>query len=345
MSSVPEEFDVLTDSMEGNLTTALPRRRILCATDLGFRSDRAVQRAALLARQMNADVLFVHVVSDRQPERVLQLKANRARVRLMVQVDKLVADKVMASAPDFAAVEIHIGKPLQVISEIAKEWNADLIVLAAPVSRRYERLLGTTAERIVRSVACPVLIVNREPLAAYSHVAVATDLSATSARVAQAIGRIGVLRDATAWFIHASDPPFKSVLRNDQLSSDHLELHERRWQTVVTAELTAQLAGAELDLSRVRITAELAPPLEALERIIEQVNPELLVIGTSRWFLLKRMLSRSIAHQLLRRVSCDILAVSPVSARRGERKRRVGALEVAHGSKRAALDSGPLLNI
>jgi universal stress protein E len=345
MSSVPIEFDVLADSMEGNSIGPLPRRRILCATDLGFRSDRAVERAALLAKQMNADVLFVHVVSDRQPERVLQLKANRARVRLMVQVDKLVADKFLPPAPDSASVEIHIGKPLQVISEIAKEWNADLIVLAAPVSRRYERLLGTTAERIIRSVACPVLIVNREPLAAYSHVAVATDLSATSARVAQAIGRIGVMRDATAWFVHASDPPFKSLLRSEQPSTDQLELQKRRWQKVVAAELTAQLAGAELDLSRVRITAELAPPLEALEQIIEQVNPELLVIGTSRWFLLKRMLSLSIAHQLLRRVNCDILAVSPVSARREERKRRVDDLRITHGSKREALDSGPLLNI
>jgi nucleotide-binding universal stress UspA family protein len=124
-----------------------------------------------------------------------------------------------------------------------------------------------------------------------------------------------------------------------------LELQQRRWQKVVTAELTAQLAGAQLDLSRIRITAELAPPLEALEQIIEQLNPELLVIGTSRWFLLKRMLSRSIAHQLLTRVTSDILAVSPVSARREDRKRRVGAPKVAHGNKQAARDSAPLLNI
>ena len=345
MSSVPIEFDVLPQSLQDNGAAALPRRRILCATDLGFRSDRAVERAALLAKQMNADVLFVHVVSDRQPERVLQLKANRARVRLMVQVDKLVADKAMGCAPDFGSVEIHIGKPLQVISQIAAEWNADLIVLAAPVSRRYERLLGTTSERIIRSVACPVLIVNREPLAAYSRLAVATDLSATSARVAQAIGRIGLLRDATAWFVHASDPPFKSLLRHEQPSADQLELQQRRWQKVVSAELTAQLADAQLDLSRIRITAELAPPLEALEQIIEQLNPELLVIGTSRWFLLKRMLSRSIAHQLLTRVTSDILAVSPVSARREVRKRRVGAPKGVHGNKQAARDSAPILNI
>lgn len=303
-----------------------------------------MQRAAVLARQLNADVLFLHVVSEAQPERVLQLKANRARVRLMVQVDKLAADKAIGCALEAARVEIQVGKPLQVISQIAGEWSADLIVVAAPVSRRYERLLGTTAERIIRSVTCPVLIVNREAFAPYSHVAVATDLSATCARVAQTIGRFGLLRDSYAWFVHASDPPFKGVLHNEQTPLDQLELQRRRWQEVVTAELTAQVAEAGLDLSRVHITAELAPPLEALEPIIEQVNPELLVVGTSRWFVLKRMLSRSVAHQLLKRVSCDILAVSPVAVRREQRKRRGGDTRFTQANKRAALDSGPLLN-
>jgi hypothetical protein len=63
----------------------------------------------------------------------------------------------------------------------------------------------------------------------------------------------------------------------------------------------------------VRIAAELASPLDAVEEIIEKLDPELLVMGTSRWFVLKRMLLRSVAHQILKRVNCDILAVPPQS--------------------------------
>jgi nucleotide-binding universal stress UspA family protein len=297
-----------------------------------------VQRTALLAKQMNADVLFLHVVSNWQPERILRLKANRARARLIVHVDK-----VMSDAPDSARVEIHIGKPLEVIAEIAEEWNADLIVLAAPVTRRYERLLGTTAERIIRSVACPVLIVNRESAKSYGQVVVATDLSATSARVAHAIGRMGVLQNTYAWFVHASEPLSESAISGGQTNPDEVAMRANRWQQRVTTELKTQLAHAGLDLSCARITAEMSPPLEAIEQIIAKADPELLVIGTSRWFGLKRMLLRSVAHQLLKSVSCDVLAISPVSVEREERKRRDDDLQVRY--RRSTEASVPLLNI
>ena len=71
-----------------------------------------------------------------------------------------------------------------------------------------------------------------------------------------------------------------------------------------------------LDLARVRILAQPAPPLAAIEEILEKTQPDLLVIGTSRWPALKRMLDRSVAHQVLSNVRCDILALSASSAQR-----------------------------
>ena len=305
MSSVQIEVES-RKRVRSNGASSQRERRILCATDLGLSSDRTLRRAALIAKQMNARVLFLHVVSERQPVRVMHLKANRARVRLMVQ-----AEKAMAHAPEMASVEIHFGKPRRVIGEIAAQWNADLIVLASPVSRRYDRILGTTAERIIRSVACPVLLVNQEPLDQYKQIAVASDLSATSVRVAHAIRRLRVFDEALAWFVHAAEPAFDTSSTEKPAALEELEQRKNRWRKIVSAELSAQLVGAGLDLSRVRIAAEFASPLDALEEIVEKLNPELLVMGTSRWFVLKRMLLRSVAHQILKRVSSDILAVPP----------------------------------
>jgi universal stress protein E len=288
--------------------------RLLCASDLGPRSDRAVHRAALLARQMGAEVLFVHVVSDRQAERVMYLKANRARTRLVLQ-----AERAMAHAPDAFRVEIHLGKPLKVIADLAKEWQADMIVLAAPISRRYEKLLGTTAERIIRSVSCPVLMVHREPTADYSQIAVATDLSMTSVRAARVISKMGLLNGACTWFVHAFAPP-TDVAADEGKTAEQLDGLTERWQQLVSAQLSPDLAASGFDLSRVRIVAEPARPLDAIEQISERLQPELLVIGTSRWFMLKRMLMGSVAHQVLSRVRCDILAVSAASSARASDK-------------------------
>jgi nucleotide-binding universal stress UspA family protein len=274
-----------------------------------------MQRAAVLAQQMNADVRFVHVVSDQQPSQIAHQKANRARVRL-----KLRAEELMKHDPHAGTVEIHLGKPLDVIAEVAAEWNADLIVLAAPTPRRHERLLGTTAERIIRAVHCPVLLVNRESDSPYRKIAVATDLTTASAEIAQSLHGMGLLNDAYAWFVHGSDAAFQGFIEDGRRPSQ-LELHKRQWQKAVNAELMLQLTGAGLELSRVRVRVESEPPLDAIRRLVGQVNPQLLVIGTSRWFLLKRLLFGSVAHGLLRSVSCDVLAISARSARREAHKR------------------------
>ncbi|MCI3953055.1 MAG: universal stress protein UspA, partial [Burkholderiales bacterium] len=42
-------------------------RMILVGTDLSSRSDRALHRAAFLARQFKARLLLLHVVDDDQP--------------------------------------------------------------------------------------------------------------------------------------------------------------------------------------------------------------------------------------------------------------------------------------
>jgi nucleotide-binding universal stress UspA family protein len=284
--------------------------RLLCASDLAPRSDRAVHRAALLARQMGAEVLFVHVVSDRQSERVMYLKANRARTRLTLQ-----AERAMAHAPDAFRVEVHVGKPLKVIADLAREWQADMVVLAAPISRRYEKLLGTTAERIIRSVSCPVLMVHREPTADYSQIAVATDLSMTSVRAARVISKMGLLNGGCTWFVHAFEPP-SDVIADESKANGELDELQGRWQDLVSAQLTPDLAASGFDLSQVRIVAEPGRPLDALEQINDRLRPELLVIGTSRWIMLKRMLMGSVAHQVLSRARCDILAVSAASSAR-----------------------------
>lgn len=316
------------------------RKRILCASDLTPRSDRAVQRAAILARQMNADVLFVHVVSDQQPERVMHLKANRARVRLMVQ-----AERAMAHSPESARVEIHLGRPLKVIASIAKQCSADMIVLAAPAARKYATFVGTTAERIIRSVSCPVLFVNSEPRAEYTQVAVATDLSTTSVRAAQAVARMGLVDGAYSWFVHAFEPPYNGLTEDERTAAKHLEAYTRQWAALVHSQLTPDLEAAGFDLSRVNISAEPARPLDAIEHIVEKVRPELLVIGTSRWFMLKRMLSSSVAHQVLTRISCDILAVPAASTQLDHERYMPSTADALTRAGAGPNGSAPLVNI
>lgn len=309
-------FEALSESIKPHQAPSISpvRRRILCATDLTPRGDRAVQRAALLAKQTNAEVLFVHIVDDRQPERVVNLKANRARLRLTLQ-----AERTMGQSFEQARVEIHLGKKLKVIADLAREWSADLIVLAAPIQRRYEKFFGTTAERIIRAAQCPVLIVQREPLASYSEIALATDLSSASLRAARAVAKMGIVDGAFTWVVHALELPLERFGE----TARQRETRQASWEQLVRVRLTPDLEDAGFDLSRVKVLVQPARPLDAIEHILENVQPELLVIGTSRWFMLKRMLQSSVAHQVLSRATCDILAVPARALERPNRSKTV----------------------
>src|SRR5512138_3219997 len=102
-------------------------RRILCATDLTPRSTSAVRRAGSLARQTGARLTLLHVINSRQPDRVARMQANRAYVELLSQ-----ADRAFGSAAGFIDVVVRRGEPRDIIANAAHEWDADLIVVAAP---------------------------------------------------------------------------------------------------------------------------------------------------------------------------------------------------------------------
>ncbi len=204
-----------------------------------------MQRAALLAQQMNAEVFFVHAVNDSLAGRVLRSKVNRAYARLAFQSEHLIKH-----APEDAMVAVQLGKPVDVVIAAAREYRPDLIVLARPNRRRLDAIVGTTAERIIRGTDCSLLLVSNPVVRAYERVTLAADVSSTSEHVTNSIVNMGMLNNALI-----------------QLASD-----------------------------------------------TEQ--PELLVVGVSRWFALKRILASSAAHRVLRAVNCDVLAIAPPAAER-----------------------------
>lgn len=287
------------------------RKRLLCATDLTARSDDAVLRAAMLAQQLDAEVLFLHAVDDSQPGRVTRMKVNRAQVRLLSQ-----GERAMRHAPQDAQVAVRLGKPLQVIATVAREWNPDLIVMALPQRRRLDAVIGTTAERVIRATHRPVLVVSGTVTTAYDSVVLATDLSATSLHVARTVMNMGMLERAYAWFVHAFDPPYYGLLDSETTVERQIEEHKRRWRNVVMRDLVQDLQELGIDPQKVRASAQAARPFDAISQAIEQAQPQLLVIGVSRWFMLKRILFGSVADQVFRKIDCDVLAISPPTAPR-----------------------------
>ena len=56
--------------------------RILVATDFSTRSDRALRRATLIAKQVDAALTLIHVVDIDQPERLIASDRSAASALL-----------------------------------------------------------------------------------------------------------------------------------------------------------------------------------------------------------------------------------------------------------------------
>ena len=171
--------------------------RVLCATDLLRRSDRAVSRADAIARALGAQLLLLHVVDATGSAHASRRRGARARFGLDTHARKL------ARSGNGAQVSVREGRPHQIIADVAIKWDADLIVLG-PYRRRFgDSFRGTTAERVIRIADRPVLVVNRDSADPYEHVLLAADRSRMSIGIAHVTKELGLLEGARASVVHA----------------------------------------------------------------------------------------------------------------------------------------------
>jgi universal stress protein E len=280
------------------------RGRIVCATDCTARSDLAMRRAVLLARQTGARLTLVHAVDARRSERQVRAQVNRAYVQLLSKVDQ-------GFGAESAAIDIAVrpGGRLDVIAEVANAANADLVVLAAPQRRRLDSIVGTTAERLLRAIGRPVLVVHREALDSYRRVAMAVDLSNMSLPMIQTAARLGVLDNAETTLLHATSAPHEGMLKTVGVDERAIEDYRQGWEDDARLRLQAMLTAAEIAVGRTRLLVRTESPALAIRQVLEREQSELLTIGASRWVLLKRLLIGSVADSLLRTAMCDVLVI------------------------------------
>lgn len=142
-------------------------KRILVATDFSETADAALKYGRALARNFGATLHVLHVADDFSarmgdtflavlPELVENV-ANDARRRL----SELVVDND-PNAPPVVPVVVAASAPAKAIADYAKDNEIELIVMGTQGRGGVAHLLlGSVAERVVRTAPCPVLTVRR----------------------------------------------------------------------------------------------------------------------------------------------------------------------------------------
>jgi nucleotide-binding universal stress UspA family protein len=314
--------------------------RLLCATDLSRRSDRAMLRAMLLAQELGAELLLFHSIDAAPAERVTRRKRTRAQIILDARARRMLPS---GTVPQTA---VRVGGYRNAIAEMAKEWEADLIILGSHTARLGDSIVATTAESLIRKVHRPVLVVKRDARSAYQHVLLTSDLTDVSAGAARLAQNFGLLEGRETSVVHALASAATSMLRMSGVGKAQVESYERQFRQWTAEEIMQQLQRAGLSTDGMSIVAEQGAPASVIERVSELTAADLVVVGASRFPALKRVVLGSVSNEVLRRLACDVLLVSPGAIKHERERTRedVNHAWLAHDTDGSAMPSGTSIN-
>jgi universal stress protein A len=136
--------------------------KILVAVDLTPESTFVVDKARRIARQYKAEVSLVHVMEPLAVTYTIDLSGayfESLYVEVMRQARKSLLDLGFAAGiPEHRLYNV-LGSPAREIRNMAKELQADLVVVGSHGKHGFGLLLGSTSSGVSHGVDCDLLIV------------------------------------------------------------------------------------------------------------------------------------------------------------------------------------------
>lgn len=294
-------------------------RRILLATDLSARGDRALARAIAIAVHRRAHLTVLHAFEEfneesltydrrvapswRAPPDAVAMAKLRIRAGLEVEI---------GDAVDQATVLIEEGEPAEVIERVVVSQGIDLIVTGIAREGPFASppvILGRTVERLLRRMPVPILIVRNRPRAPYRHILVTTDFSEPSAYALQVA--LSFFRSQPLHLLHGFEVPRPVGLSDLQRhvesfrQAHEIELQEFLGSLVLPADARQQLVPF----------VELGHPAPLVREYVRDRGADLVVLGTrGRGAVLEAFIG-STAKSILSSLACDALVVRAPDSR------------------------------
>lgn len=144
-------------------------RKILVGLDSSPRASLVLETAVGLAQRFGSKLFLVNAVGIPFdfPADALGLSPTALPGIMEEAARRDLEARARALPPEIAhKVDVQIGTPWQVVVSLAKEEDVDLIVIGSHGYSGLDRVIGTTAARVVNHADRPVMVVR--PRAAHA---------------------------------------------------------------------------------------------------------------------------------------------------------------------------------
>jgi nucleotide-binding universal stress UspA family protein len=293
------------------------RRRfthVVVGTDFTRHAHDAIARAMWLPIAPGGSVTLLHALPRNVPLDI-ETRLRAAATALMKGAQATAHAEAGRSGLRDVEVRtvVDVGRPADLVGAQAK---ADLVVVGRGQRRSLsERLLGSSAEQIVRGAPGTVLIVATAPDRPYRRPVVGIDLSDASKRALELTTGVIDASVETIEVVHAYDAPYLDMVSHERLSQDRIV------PPLTPVEMESYFG--EIEKSARSLLAQWIPGLGVtlnvhLHRgdprrvLLEQANErraDLIADGHQDRSTLGRLLRGSVAAAVARAATCDVVVV------------------------------------
>jgi nucleotide-binding universal stress UspA family protein len=280
---------------------------ILLATDFSSASEKAASYAKALARRFSSTVELAHVFDPcsltTYDEALIGMPIDQRRKVSNESLERLRDDFVSSGIETWTVLsEGHRAAPE--LLRIAKEQRVDLIVTGTRSKSGVERvMLGSTAEQMIRNAECTVLTVGPKAKAVedtpliFRNIVYATDFT-PSARKA-AIFALSFAEDSGAhlYLCHVIGP--------QEPTAAGQELSEGGFQRA----LKKMIPESAYDWCDPECVVEHGYAGEAILKLAERVQADLIVLGTRKASFLLTHIERGLTPELLAQATCPVMTI------------------------------------
>lgn len=288
-------------------------QRILAATDFSRTAESATRRSALLAKAGGATLEVVHAVylpplaeTWRKLVEGEGITEDRLRANAAERLERLAADLARRTGV-MPQTRLLDGKPAPALAEWARESGAGLIVVGAHGEHLLlDLFVGSTALKLLRLAAQPVLLVKQTPPFDYERIVVATDFSPAARAAADLAARL--LPDADLFLFHGYEAPFERQMYYAGSDDEAVDHYRRLGETEAKRQMDEFVASLEQPARFARkVRHGYAPAL--INQYAAEMGADLLVLGSHRQSEIAATLLGSVAAHLVNESRGDLLLV------------------------------------
>ena len=271
---------------------------------------RAIARAVRLPIAPGSAINILHVLPGAP-----QAKTEAATRHALDQAAGAARKAIREAGRTDVDVFTHIvrGKPFVEIIDHGRHTKANLVVVGRHGQRPFrDLLLGSTAERVIRKGATPVLVVDSRGTSPYRRPLVAVDGSETSRRAFELALQVTGSVDSID-VVHSYGVPYESGMRRTGIGEKDLEEYGLETGKTARAMVDAFLATYKATGKVFSIVLCRGDPRVVILRVATQRRSDLLALGTHGRSSLAHVLIGSVAEAVVRAAPCDVLVARPLS--------------------------------